>query len=458
MTVRFKFYIRLLLFFFLMLNSVYSFGGELTLVPVGEATLAKEKITVNRPYYSGTLSSSQKKLTGDLHSLFINDFAFYQNKYFTISNGKNKSIDDRKSYLFLSPNYEYWSNNKTDYLIQIRTEAYKKNRLKATILLFDIRKKKRVYNKAMIVYPTSYRKYGHQIANDIYEIIRGKESIFNSKIVFTSDFESNNDKQIAELYMMDFDGRNVRQLTHHGGIVVSPAISPDLSKVAYTLIRDARFGKRNLELRVLDIESKKDSLLSDRTGINSGAAFFPDGKNIAFTLSYTGSSHIYVMNIKTKKIRRLTRSAGENVDPTLSPDGKTLAFLSGRSGRAMIYAMDSDGVEKNVRQLSFVGKFHATPDYSPDGRHIVFSSWVDNMFDIYRIDTTGSELVRLTRNFGSNENPSFSNDSEFIIFSNQRVINEKKALFTIYLMDRDGEILGPLSEGLGNCRAPKWSK
>ena len=65
-------------------------------------------------------------------------------------------------------------------------------------------------------------------------------------------------------------------------------------------------------------------------------------------------------------------------------------------------------------------------------------------------------MVRLTKDFGSNEEPSYSPDGEFIIFSSKRVTGGV-ATQDIYLMNREGEILGQLTQGFGRCLTPRWT-
>jgi TolB protein len=257
---------------------------------------------------------------------------------------------------------------------------------------------------------------------------------------------------------MDFDGRNVERQYLFKGNVISPAISPDKEKVIYSYVSNTKIKKRrNINLFVMDLKTRRSKLISNRSGLNSGAAFTSDGKEILLTLSHTGNADIYRMNLGSNKVRRLTTHYSDDVDPSLNADGSLMSFLSGRSGRAHIYTMDPSAPEKNVKRISFVGRFNATPRFSPDGREIVFSSWVDNRFDIYRIGSNGNNLVRLTKNFGSNEEPMFSKDGEFIIFTSQRVLSAKKAIQDIYVMNKDGEILGQLTKNFGNVSAPRWS-
>jgi TolB protein len=174
------------------------------------------------------------------------------------------------------------------------------------------------------------------------------------------------------------------------------------------------------------------------------------------TLTYTGNAEIYEMNLEDKTLRKMTNHFSSDVDPSVTFDGKLMSFLSDRSGRAMIYTMDPSGTEKDVKRISFVGQFNATPRFSPNGKEIVFSSWLDRSFDLFRIGSDGSNLIRLTKDFGSNEEPSYSNDGEFIAFTSERVLSKTRADKNIYIMDRDGEILGPITQGFGNCISPRW--
>jgi TolB protein len=154
---------------------------------------------------------------------------------------------------------------------------------------------------------------------------------------------------------------------------------------------------------------------------------------------------------------KVTNHFADDVDPSVSNDGELMGFLSTRPGPAMIYTLDPRGVEKNVKRVSYVGQFNATPRFNPHGTEMAFVSWVDNRFDVYRISRDGTQLVRLTKNFGSNEEPSYSKDGQFIVFTSQRVLSKFKAIQNLYIMTRDGEILGNITHQFGNCLTPRWS-
>jgi TolB protein len=422
--------------------------SDLTVVAVGNAELEKERF-VFLPE-SNSLSGDNSKIADELKTLLKNDFAFYKHKY-DVMNGNTLKKSE-------------WKEKSYRYVVSM--EFSDDSGLSMEVKVYDVMKEDYIYNKKSIVEKKNVRNFGHQIADDIYFSINGVRSIFKSKIFFVSDKNTRQGAEtVKEIYLMDFDGKRVQQITDRRSFIISPGVSPDNSKVLYTIIENKwiknRFDNlvkiKNLNLYMLDLNLDKTFLISNRDGINSGAIFHQDGQNIYLTLSHTGNADIYKMNLNTKDVSRITTHYSDDVDPSINRDGNLLSFLSGRPGQAMIYTMDPSAPEKNVKRISFVGKFNATPRFAPNGKEIVFSSWVDERFDLYRINADGTNLVRLTKNFGSNEEPSYSPDGEFIVFTSQRVLSRYKAVQDVYIMNREGEIIGKITEDFGNCYSPKWS-
>ncbi|MBC7430283.1 MAG: PD40 domain-containing protein [Bacteriovorax sp.] len=434
----------------LVLLSAIAFAQDdnLSIVAVGEATLEKDKMVIQDPYTSGSLTAAQKSSALEIVKLLRNDFAFYQKKFYLVESAPNNTTSRQTT------NYDYWNGKGIRYLGTASVDKSGVD-MKVTLVFEDIKNKKQIYNSSMTASINSMRRAGHELANNVYKVIIGKNSIFNSKITFVSDRNTRGRKTVKEVYMMDFDGKNVVQLTNHGGIVMSPTMSADGHWLVYSLISNTG-KKRNNDLYLMDMKTKTASVLSNKEGVNSGAVFLTGKHSIAFTLTASGNAEIYEMNINNKELRKITNHFASDVDPSITADGTLMTFLSDRPGKAMIYSMDPRGTEKNVKRISFVGQFNATPRFSPDGKEIVFSSWLDNCFDLFRISSDGQGLSRLTKDFGSNEDPSYSNDGEFITFTSQRVISRVRADQNIYIMDRDGGILGAITSGFGNCISPRW--
>jgi TolB protein len=424
--------------------------GALTIVAVGEATLEKDKMVIQDPYINGALTAAQRNAATEFAKLLRNDFSFYQKKFFLIEAAANNTTTRP------STNYDYWSAQGVRYLGTVSVDKANEA-MKVTVIFDDIKTRKQIYNATATMTLVNMRSTGHEMANSVYKTIVGKDSIFTSKIMFVSDRNSRGRKTVKEVYMMDFDGKNVTQITNHGGIVISPSMSSDGRYLVYSLISQTA-RKRNNDLYLMDVKTRQTSVISDKEGVNSGAIFLSGGRSIALTLTVSGNAEIYEMNIESKELRKITNHFSADVDPSITADGSLMTFLSDRAGKAMIYTKDPRGTEKDVKRISFVGQFNATPRFSPDGKEIVFSSWLDNSFDLFRISSEGQGLSRLTKDFGSNEDPTYSNDGEFIAFTSQRVLSRTKIDQNIYIMDRDGGILGAITQGFGNCISPRWYK
>lgn len=410
--------LKLLFFVTLSLFQFVSFGQG-TIVAVGEAELEKDLISITANSFAQKYADIVKR-----------DFGFYKKK-FTVTNNIAKAS------------------------VKVILDASLTKGI--GVLKVDVKGKEAFsYN---LDANTNTSRLAHQISHDVFKELTGKDSIFKSKIIFVSDRDGKKNS-VKEIYSMDFDGKNTKRLTFHNGTVISPALSTNGKLVLYSLIKNNHSKKRNNNLYLLDLKTGKSKMISSRKGINSGAVFMPGDKEILLTLSHQGNAELYAMNLSNKKIRRITKHRAPDVDPSINVRGDLMAFLSGRSGlgKPHIYIGDPRSLETNIKRVSFVGRFNATPRFSPDGSEIAFSSWLDNRFDIFRIDSNGRNIARLTKDFGSNEDPTYSNDGQFIAFSSQRVISRSKAVQNIYIMDRDGDIVGQITEKFGNCSSPRWSK
>ncbi len=427
---------------FSILLTQFSFAqSSLTVVAVGEAEIEQDKIYFELPSFDG-LSAKESSEVKNIISILKADFDFYRHVF---------NVDtDKTSTRFLVESNILRKNDQLEMSFKVQDKGQDKVTFEGKRTL-DLKK---------------VRKSAHAIANDIYQSITGKKSIFDSKIIFVSDRTSSGRDVKKEIYTMDFDGENKKRITYLNSMVIAPSISPDNDKIAFTLVetqnKKSSDGKsiqrvKNLNLYMMDLKTKSRNLISSVAGINSGAVFSRDGKSIYMTLSHLKNADIYKLDLATGKRRRVTTHFSDDVDPHINSDESLMTFLSGRPGKAMIYTADPSGTEKDVKRISFVGRFNAAPRFNPEGSEIVFSSWVDDRFDIYRIGSDGRNLVRLTKNFGSNEEPWFSPDGQFIVFTSQRVITRKTAVQDVYIMNREGEVIKRISENFGKIYTPRWS-
>ena len=150
-----------------------------------------------------------------------------------------------------------------------------------------------------------------------------------------------------ELYIMDADGKNVRQLTHAPGCYNGgPFFAPDGKRV---ICRSDRKKKDHLQIYVINADGTGERALTDDLNWVCWAPYwYKDGKHIVFTAADHSDPlkrpnyDLYWMNIDTGKKVRLTHAPGADVLPVFSPDGTKLLWTSTRDGRrpAQLYLAD----------------------------------------------------------------------------------------------------------------------
>lgn len=288
--------------------------------------------------------------------------------------------------------------------------------------------------------PTELAPLGHAIANAVIEALTGERGIFHTRIVAIANFGKG-----KEVYLFDYDGQNARPVSRNGSINLSPAWSPDGTRISYTSYRD-----NNPDLWITDLRTNRHSKVSSFPGINAGAEWSPDGNELALTLSKDGDSEIYAIQPDGSIIRRLTRQYGIDVSPTYSPDGQTMCFVSSRNGTPQLFLADRDGT--NVRRLTRRGGHNVAPAFSPDGRTIAFAGRDEGRFDIFVVGVDGGGLKRLTQTQFDDEDPTWSPDGNHILFTSARDGRGKQ----LYLMTADGSNQTRLTDGTGSYSNPQW--
>lgn len=311
--------------------------------------------------------------------------------------------------------------------------------------LYDVKGSKEVLARRLLGAPNDIKTMAHTLANQVVEALTGQPGIFLTKIVMSCDRTGH-----KELYMMNIDGSEIKQLTSHRSIAFSPNWSPDNTKIVYSVYSRNRQNIKNIDLYEFNFINSTVRMISNRRGINSGASYSPDGQTLVLTMSFLGDPEIFLLDPKSLQAKRLTKSIGVDVDPIWSPDGTEVAFVSSRTGSSMIFKMKADG--SGIQRLTFAGQYNATPSWSPQGNKIVFAGWIDHSFDIFIMNSDGTTIERLSKNQGNNEDPFFSPDGNFITFSSNRTGQKN-----IYVMNTDGTLVRRLTYGMGNCVSPKWS-
>ena len=145
---------------------------------------------------------------------------------------------------------------------------------------------------------------------------------------------------------MDYDGENAHQLTHLGSISLSPRVSPDNSRVAFSAL-----GKNGWSIRMYSLLLNRIVSFPSPGGTTVSPAWSSDGSKLALSSSITGDPEIYTMSSDGTGLHRVTAFRGPDVSPVWNPKTNAqIAWVSGRTGLPQIYIMDADGA--NVQRMT----------------------------------------------------------------------------------------------------------
>ena len=340
--------------------------------------------------------------------------------------------------------YRSWRQVGAQWLIKTEYALTEKGKGQIfTFRLYDAVSKRFLLGKRYKASRELLRKTIHRFADEVVMQLTGKRGIAETEIAFLSQ-----EKSGKEIYLIDFDGYNLRRLTHDNTVNLSPAWSPDAKWIIYT-----SYAARNPDLIMIDVNGEKKQTLHRLPGLNTAAAWSPDMQKIALVLSRDQNSEIYILR-SDRELKRLTRHFNIDTSPTWSPDGKKIAFTSDRSGTGapQIYIMDAlKGDNSNVTRISFGSTYNDNPAWSPNGDQIAYTSRVGRRFQIsvYDLNTRKSKVV--TEGTESCEQPSWSPDGRFLIYRKRE--NGRHNLF----IQRLGESEVRQLTFSGNAHSPAWS-
>lgn len=164
------------------------------------------------------------------------------------------------------------------------------------------------------------------------------------KIVFTSLRSGD-----PEIYTMDLDGRNQTRLTFEKGYDGGPFFSADGSKIVFRasrpktkkelddyedLVKEGLVRPGVLEIYIMDADGKNVRQVTDFGKASFAPFFHPDGKRIIFCSNVNSESvrnfDLYLINIDGTGLTQITFNKTFDGFPMFSRDGKHLVFASNR--------------------------------------------------------------------------------------------------------------------------------
>jgi len=274
---------------------------------------------------------------------------------------------------------------------------------------------------------------------ELLEAIIGNGAFFRSNMAFVK----REGREKSDVWSVRPNGRYLSRLTSMPGMALSPAWSPDGSRVIFTHI-----DKRSHGLGVYDTRSKTTQRVRFRNSVVIGPAYMPSG-GVAVSLSEGMYPSIFQLGSSFQKQQALSRSSAIDVSPSFDAAGRYMVFTSSRMGGPQIFLKDLYGGSE--RRISQAGGYNTDPSISPDGSMVVFARQESGGHRIYVHDLATGQERQLTFGPGSDEEPAFAPDSYFIAFMSTR-----SGMREIYITTRNGGEPKRVPTGSGDAAFPAW--
>jgi Tol biopolymer transport system component len=179
----------------------------------------------------------------------------------------------------------------------------------------------------------------------------------------------------AHLWQVPLDGTpeenatRARQITHGTYTTGSPDVSRDGKRIVFTSDVNGQ-----MDLWILDADSENPRQLTFDPAQDFSATWSPDGQHIAYSREQDGALQVWQLDADGQNGRQVTRIGTTNMQPSWSPDGRWLAYLGAEVDRSKLYKIPVDGGERV--ELFPENKVVMAAQWSPDGKWI--ASWTQD--------------------------------------------------------------------------------
>ncbi|NER09374.1 TolB protein [Muriicola jejuensis] len=215
----------------------------------------------------------------------------------------------------------------------------------------------------------------------------------------------------------------------------------------------------NMEIYLMDGNGKNAKNISRHPDLDYSPSWMPDGSGIMGYSNRDGNPELYLYDLKRDTAIRFTDHPAQDVLPSISPDGKEIVFMSDRNGKSRsVFKMKFDG--SDLVALTDNDAYEESPAWSPDGTHILFTRQLRQEGDttyaangeIFRMRSDGSLVERITNKQGYDSGAAYSPDGKQIAF-----YGPEGDTFEIFLMNADGSDIRNITRDTLDCYSPAWS-
>jgi serine/threonine protein kinase/Tol biopolymer transport system component len=218
-----------------------------------------------------------------------------------------------------------------------------------------------------------------------YELTRNVSWTPDGKILYSSRASGNWD-----IWIMDEDGRNQRQLTVDTRLNFAPFATPDGSQIVFATTREGAAP----HIWRMEIDGSNPKQLTNGPGLDESPKVTPDGKWVVYQ-KRTSDPFIYKVSIEGGTPVPLTDKHSEA--PAVSPDGKLVAciYWSNPGSQPQIALLPIEGGPP-VKLFEIPPTSSSSTEWTPDGRALAYVDTRGGVSNIWRLPIDGRPPTQLT--------------------------------------------------------------
>ena len=267
-----------------------------------------------------------------------------------------------------------------------------------------------------------------------------------SQVVYVRNFKDiMTDKNLSNLWIINFDGTKNRPLTTGNQNDVAPKWSNDGTRIVFK--SNMQDGKTKLFMMWMD--TKTSVALTNTPSAPNHVSWSHDDSQLAFTMFVAKKEPSIV------KMPEKPEGAVWNTPPTYIDKMKYRGDGQGylKSGNNQLFVMSTNG--GSPRQITFSDYDHGTPIWSKDNKKLFFSANLHENHEfetanseVYEIDIISGDINSLTSRLGPDNNPALSPDGKTIAYTGYDDRYQGYQLTQLYTMSSDGTNSNLISNSL----------
>jgi len=257
-----------------------------------------------------------------------------------------------------------------------------------------------------------------------------------SKIIYVRNFKDiMTDRNLSNLWIVNFDGSNNRPLTTGNQNDYAPKWSHDGTKIVFK----SNMADDKMKLYLMWLDTKETMALTNTPQSPGSVSWSYDDKHLAFTM-FVPEANESIIKMPGKPEGAKWNEPPKYIDK-MNYRGDGAGYYKG--GNSQLFTLPISG--GTPKQLTFSEFDHGSPIWARDNRHLYFSANFHKDeeqepadSEIYSINVNTGKTTPITDRYGPDGNPVLSTDGSKIAYLGYDDRLQGYQLTQLYIMNSDG--------------------